>query len=266
MSRKSPPDKSCNCDLTRDISLASGIQQLLLPRSSPLCDWCCIGVKNQMAAGLGGDYFDFIRMPDGCQTLFIGDATGHGLSASVVMSLVYGFIHRASLEECAPLSTVRDINLFLRSFARRSAKLDHLFSTTLFLAIIDPRSLHMHYVNCGHVQPLIRRNRQLIRLETTAPPLGFFGEPEIELGTFEFRKGDRMLLYTDGISEGVNGAGEQFGRARVEAVLSDSKGDHLEFLEQFYGAIRDFGSPFPPLDDCTAIVLDLHNPLPGAPR
>jgi len=75
-----------------ELALAHKIEDLLFPKSSPLCTWCCIGVRNQMADELGGDYFDFINMPDGCQTLFIGDVTGHGLHASIVMSLVYGYL------------------------------------------------------------------------------------------------------------------------------------------------------------------------------
>ena len=90
-------------EVITDVDLASSVQQLLFPKSSPVCSWCCIGVKNRMANGLGGDYFDFITMPDDCQTLLVGDVTGHGLSASVVMSLIYGFIHRAALESCSPL-------------------------------------------------------------------------------------------------------------------------------------------------------------------
>ena len=132
--------------MSEGIDLASDVQQLLFPRSSPVCSWCCIGVKNLMASGLGGDYFDFIEMRDGCQTLYLGDVTGHGLHASVIMSLIYGFIHHASLDKCDPYAVVSGINRFLRTFAARSHKFDHLFSTTLFFAIIDPKSLKMHYL------------------------------------------------------------------------------------------------------------------------
>ncbi len=216
-----------------------------------------------MAKGLGGDYFDFIEMRDGCQTLYLGDVTGHGLHASVIMSLIYGFIRHASLDKCDPLAVVTGINCFLRNFAARSQKIDHLFSTTLFFAIIDPRSLKMHYINCGHVNPLIRRGDQLIHLETTAPPLGFFKDPDIEQETFEFNVGDRLLLYTDGLSEAVNSAGEQYGTNRVESVLMELGGDHIEFLDAVYQRSLDFGCIHPPADDCTAIVLDFHQPLPG---
>ena len=137
-----------------ELDLAEKVQQLLLPKSSPVCTWCCIGVKNRMAAGLGGDYFDFITMPDECQSLFIGDVTGHGLHASVVMSLIYGFIHRAALGTCAPLELMQQVNEFLVDFSRRSQTIDQYFSSSLFYGIINPGTLNMHYVNAGHVPAL----------------------------------------------------------------------------------------------------------------
>ncbi len=264
MTKRNSHNKGCNCELNRDIDLAGSVQQLLFPRSSPVCNWCCIGVKNRMAQELGGDYFDFIEMHDGCQTLYLGDVTGHGLHASLIMSLIYGFIHHASLDKCDPLAVVTGINRFLRSFAARSQRFDHLFSTTLFFAIIDPKSLKMHYINCGHINPLICRDKELIRLEATGPPLGFFEAPDFELGTFAFRVGDRLLLYTDGLSEAVNAKGEQYGSNRIESALLEIDGDHIDFLDAIYQRGIDFGCTQPPIDDCTAIVLDFHNPLPGA--
>lgn len=260
MPETNPLANRCTCELRHDISLALGVQQLLFPRSSPSCDWCCIGVKNNMAQGLGGDYFDFIETADGTQVLFLGDVTGHGLHASVVMSLIYGFIHRAALDCCPPRDTVDSINRFLRSFASRTRKLDHLFSTTLFLAVIDPIKLKMDYINCGHVAPLIRRGDRLSRLTSTAPPLGFFAEPEISQGRFKFDPGDRLLLHTDGINEATNESDEQFGDANIEAALLEFEGDHLELLDALFAKMVDFGCTNPPRDDCTAIVLDFHRP------
>jgi len=256
-------NETCSCELSQELDLATSIQQLLFPQSSPICSWCCIGVKNRMAQGLGGDFFDFIEMRDGCQTLYLGDVTGHGLHASVIMSLIYGFIHHASLDDCNPLATITGINRLLRHFAARSQQYDHLFSTTIFFAIIDPKSLKMHYINCGHINPLIRRENQLIRLESTAPPLGFFEDPEVRQGTFEFRAGDRLLLYTDGLSEAVNSSGEQYGNHRIEAALMDLEDDHMQLLGEIYQRAADFGCVSPPVDDCTAIVLDFHKPLSG---
>lgn len=241
-----------------DIDLATHVQQLLFPKSSPVCNWCCIGYKNRMARGLGGDFFDFITMPDGCQAIFIGDVTGHGLHASVVMSLLYGFIHRAARAGCAPLMTVREVNGFLQSFAVRSREFDHYFSATLFFGIIDPETMEIHYVNAGHPAPLVRRGETLFSLPPTAPPVGFFDDPKISMSSFHLAKMDRFLLYTDGVTEASNQKGEFFGLERLRQALQEDGDDHIEFLERLFAAIRAFGCDDSPVDDCTAIVLDFH--------
>jgi serine phosphatase RsbU (regulator of sigma subunit) len=246
----------CSCEL--DIVLASKVQNLLFPKSSPVCSWACIGVKNRMANALGGDYFDFIAMPDGCQAVFVGDVTGHGVHASVVMALLYGFIHHSAQEMCDPLALVRQTNAFLRTFAERSVKFDHYFSSTLFYGVIDPQRYRLHYVNAGHPAPLVRRGEQILSLEVTAPPIGFFKEPEISLGFFQLQRHDRLLLFTDGVTDTFDPEQQSFGRARLAEVLRRHQGDHMEFLETLYGALDEFGGDSPSGDDCTAIVLDLH--------
>lgn len=249
---------TCDCGL--DVHLASQVQKLLFPKSSPLCTWCCIGVKNRMARGLGGDYFDFISMPDGCQLIILGDVTGHGLHASVVMSLLYGFIHRASINQCEPMKVVTDVNEFLEKFARRSEDLDHFFSTTFFCGIIHPDSLRMHYVNAGQVLPLVRRGRGVFDLATTAPPLGFFPDPEIGMETFQFEKKDRLLLCTDGITETSRSEGELFGLSRLREVLQRDASNHIGFLDKLFGELAEFDRNAVQKDDRTAICIDFHGP------
>lgn len=255
-------NQNCSqCDL--DVGIAGEVQQLLFPKGSPVCSWCCIGVKNRMANGLGGDYFDFITMPDDCQVVFIGDVTGHGLSASVVMSLLYGYIYHAARKACEPLELISLINDFLVSFAARSQEFDHFFSTTLFWSIIDPNTLEMHYVNAGHVAPMIRRGEEVIFLDSTAAPLGFFPDPEVEMSSFQFEKEDRFLLYTDGLTETSNQEGHLFGIERLKRVVLGHEGDHLEFLDEIFDALKDFGGAVPQTDDSTAIVLDFHGFSPA---
>lgn len=244
-----------------DIDLAQEIQQLLLPKNSPTCDWCCLGVKNRMAIGLGGDYFDFLTAPSGCQVIFLGDVTGHGLTASVVMSLIYGYLHHATVRQCTPLETVAMVNSFLRSFATRSDRFDYLFSSSLFFSVIDPDTLTMRYVNAGHVAPMVRRGGEIFHLVPTGVPLGFFDDPEMAMCTFQFNKGDRLLLTTDGITDASNDLGEFFGNGRLEETLRSFQGDHLEFLDEIYRAIADFGAAEILKDDCTAIVADFHGPV-----
>ncbi len=245
-----------------EMDLAGRIQQLLLPKSSPVCTWCCTGIKNRMASGLGGDYFDFITMADGCQSLFVGDVTGHGLHASVVMSLIYGFIHRAALDSCSPLELVQEVNNFLLQFAERSQSIDQYFSSTLFYGVIDPGTLNMHFVNAGHVPALVLRNSEVVELNSMGPPVGFFAAAELHLQTFAFAKGERLLLYTDGIIEAANASGELFGLDRLKLFFKASVDlDYLEFLERLFEELTAFGVSDPPQDDCTAIVIDMHGPL-----
>lgn len=260
MSRKSEKRQhtTMNAPDVLDARLAARVQQLLLPKSPPVCDWSCIGVRNVMADGLGGDFFDFLPTVDGCQAVMIGDVTGHGISASVVMSLLYGYIHAVVESVCSPLAVAERVNRFLKSFTARSQSFDHLFSATLFFGIIEPKSLEMHYFNAGHPAPLVRREGSLIPLEATASPVGYFDIPESAIKSYRFRKGDRWLLYTDGITETADAGGALFGRERVEKLLLSHEGDHLEFLNLILAAVREFDAGDSPRDDCTAIAIDFH--------
>lgn len=241
-----------------DALLAGQVQQLLLPKSPPLCNWSCIGVKNIMADNLGGDFFDFLPTIGGCQAVLLGDVTGHGISASVVMGLLYGYIHAVVESACSPYEVATRVNLFLKSFSDRSRSYDHLFSATLFFGIIEPRTLEMHYFNAGHPVPLVRRDNKLIPLEVTAPPVGFFDFPETSVESFHFQKEDRWLLYTDGITETMNADGKLFGVEKVEELLLSHNGDHLEFLDDLIDAVKSFNASDSPRDDCTAIAIDFH--------
>ncbi|QVW34188.1 serine/threonine-protein phosphatase [Geobacter sulfurreducens] len=238
------------------VALASRIQQLLLPKTPPVCSWGCIGVMNRMATALGGDYFDFISMPDGREVVFIGDVTGHDIQSSVVMSLVYGFLHHCALTVDDPLTMVSQLNRFLVRFADHGTELDHHFSSTLFLGIIDPASLRLEYVNAGHVPPLVLRRNSLHRLASTSPPVGFFAEAEVATGCFGLERGDRLLLYTDGILDASNGT-ETFGAERLDAFLTATGGSYTRFMDELAAALRNFGAGDPPDDDCSAIVVDV---------
>jgi serine phosphatase RsbU (regulator of sigma subunit) len=243
--------------------LAGEVQNLLLPKNSPRCSWCRIAAKNRMAEVLGGDFYDFIQHDSGGQILLIGDVTGHGLHASVVMSLVYGFIHRAAAEVCRPQDVVADLNMFLRSFARRSNLLDHLFSATLFFSIIEPHSLTMHYVNAGHPAALVRRREELIRLPATGHPVGYFERTDFRAVSFRLQAGDRLLLYTDGLLGSCSPQSEMYGADRLEEALRRLNVDHMEFLDRLFVEIGDYRAGRLPFDDCTAIVVDLTGDTPG---
>jgi len=238
--------------------IAAQVQQLLLPKSPPVCDWSCIGVRNRMAEGLGGDFFDFVPTADGCQAVMIGDVVGHGPSAAVVMGLLYGYIHSKLQAVCSVHHLVDQVNAFLKSFAARSQTHDHLFSATLFFGIINPMTLKLDYINAGHPPPLVRRGEEILALQTSTQPLGFFDVPESSVRTFQFQKHDRWLLYTDGVTETAAANGELFGRQRLETLLLNHQGDHLELLDALLAEVMAFDGQDRPQDDCTAIAIDFH--------
>lgn len=251
-------DAPLRTDDPLEVKLAGEVQKLLLPKSSPRCSWCRMAASNRMAQILGGDFYDFIERDNGCQVLFVGDVTGHGLHASVVMSLVYGFIHRAVRDECRPHEVVAELNAFLRNFARRSNRLDHFFSATLFFGVIDPHSMTMHYVNAGHPAGLVRRQNELLRLPATSHPVGYFEQVEFKTAQFKFAANDRLLVYTDGLLDSCNPQGEMYGVARLAEALLRLDGDHLMFLQRLFAELDAYLAGQAIFDDCTAIVVDMR--------
>lgn len=248
---------------TETVDIAGQVQKLLLPKTPPVCDWSCIGVRNRMAEGLGGDFFDFLPTADGCQAVMIGDVVGHGPSAAVVMGLLYGYIHSKLQAVCSVHHVVDQVNAFLKSFAARSQTHDHLFSATLFFGIIDPMTLKLEYINAGHPPPLVRRHGEVVTMDSTTQPLGFFDVPESSVRTIQFQKHDRWLLYTDGITETAGVDGELFGRQRLDNLLLNHEGDHLAFLDSLLEAVMAFDGQDQPQDDCTAIAIDFHRDRTG---
>jgi len=244
-----------------EVKLAGEVQRLLFPKNPPLCSWCCMAARNRMAEVLGGDFYDFIELDDGCQVLLIGDVTGHGLHASVVMSLIYGFIHNAARQSSNPSDVVADLNTFLRSFAKRSALLDHYFSATLFFGIVDPQTMRMDYVNAGHPAGLLYRGEKILQLPATSHPVGYFDRADFRGSTFQFAADDRFLLYTDGLVDSSNQQGEMFGAERLDNAFRRHDGENMIFLDRLFGEIDKFLAGQLPFDDCTAIIMDFHRTI-----
>ncbi len=236
--------------------LASEVQSVLFPKAAPQCAWGQIAFKYRMADEVGGDFFDLITMSDECQVIIVGDVTGHGVHASLIMAMLYGYIHCAFSSTCPCQTVVAQINDFLLSFAARAGVYDQLFSATIFYGIINPRTQQMVYVNAGHPPPLIRRRDSLRSLASTSPPLGFFDSSKVAMAMVPLKRDDRLLFYTDGITETASPGGDLFGQARVESLLLGSDAPPEKLLDEFFDVLDEFTAHGRQRDDCTALVVD----------
>jgi serine phosphatase RsbU (regulator of sigma subunit) len=199
--------------LEEQLDVARRIQEGLLPRVLPKTPGLLIAARIRFCLNVAGDYYDILPLQDGRTLIAIGDVAGKGIGAALLMSNLQ-----------ASLRTVKDVGIPLAEAVRRINALIHentppdLF-ITLFVAIIDPVKESISYVNAGHNFPvLVRSNGRADRLVAGGIPLGILPEAEFAEETVPFRRGESLLLFTDGVSEAMTAADEEFGEERLTCL------------------------------------------------
>jgi len=196
--------------MEKELALARGIQRSLLPDTAPFVEGFDIALLNEPCYAVGGDYYDFLNL--GPQTLLavIADVEGKGVSSALVMS---------SLQ-----ATLRALVLHLHSLDEIAASLNRtiLVDTraqkylSIFLGLIDVRRKGVHYINCGHVPPLIvRPNHDPIALTEGGMVIGLFENAVYRRGHAKLERGDILILCTDGITESMDPQGNEYGCERL---------------------------------------------------
>jgi sigma-B regulation protein RsbU (phosphoserine phosphatase) len=224
--------------LERDLELAASVQHALLPAEHVRTDGWEIGHRYRPHGPVSGDYCDVLRTdaPDAPIHIVLGDVSGKGVSASILMSHLQAvFRSLASLE--LPLSELaeRANRIFCEGIGSNA------FSTLLLGRLWPDGTLEM--CNAGHCPPLLVQGDDVTPLAATGLPLGLFCESEFRVARFCLKEGDTLFLYTDGLSEATNGSGEQYGTQRVEAIARRLNGkpagqalqDCLDDLDVFRG-------------------------------
>ena len=236
----------------RELSLARTIQRGLLPKAPPAVPGFEIAGATHPAQETGGDYFDFIPLPGGDWWVALGDASGHGIGAALLMAAARAYLRALGLTHTGPDQVLDRVN---RRLAEDVAA-DHF--VTLFLGRLSPRWRTLVYSSAGHVPGYVLDGRGEVRLalRSTGVPLGvgapggFPQGPEAVLVP-----GDLVLLLSDGIVEARSAGGQQFGMERalevVRAHRSKPPGDIVAAVLQEARA----WSPAPPADDMTVVVL-----------
>ncbi len=206
----------------------------------------------------GGDYFDFIMLPDGCLCIAIGDVSGHGFGAALVMAET-----RAYVRSFAPLESNMG-SLLGRVNNALVTDLDGGQYVTLLLARIDPRNRLVEYASAGHIPCYILRPSGEIRhvMESTGPPSGLFAgslfctSPAIPLD-----HGETLVLLTDGVTEAANDAEAQFGAGKaLEFIKCHPHSSAAELVRGIHETVRAFTGDGPPSDDITSVICKVSMP------
>lgn len=221
----------------------------LFPRTLPqLASVACAGLCLE-ARHASGDFYDFFDLGPHRLGFVVGDVSGKGMASALV---------RATLH--ASLRTLWSAGL--QDLHQSLALVNHLLfeSTpeamyaTLFLAEYDESARRLRYVNCGHPAPLLYGGARVLRLQTTSQVLGLFSDWRCCVGEVELAAGDTLLVYTDGVTEAADDAGEEFGEARLVTMLEKEDTPLPELLQQCVREVCRF-STGEERDDLTLVAL-----------
>jgi sigma-B regulation protein RsbU (phosphoserine phosphatase) len=239
--------------LNRELEIAREVQEYLFPQHLPLVpglDYCgCC----RPAREVGGDYYDFLELPEGRLGIAIGDVSGKGVGAALMMaSLEASLRAQASVgHDLAELMTRVNRLVYQASSANRYA--------TLFYAEYDPRGRQLAYVNAGHNPPLVLRKSaaawQVFRLQTGGPVIGLLPQC-YQQESFPLEPGDLVVLFTDGVSESMNGHHEEWGEDRLIEFAKTCYGlPAFEAMTRILAAAEAFAAGASQHDDMTLVVF-----------
>jgi phosphoserine phosphatase RsbU/P len=215
-----------------------------------------ISGSSRPARVVDGDYFDVFKFGDDKLGLCIGDVSGKGMPAALLMSNLQAVVKALATEDISPKELMAKVNRVMW----RNTTEDKFI--TLFYALADANGRTLQFTNAGHNAPVLtRQDGSQVRLEEGGLIVGAFEENAYGQGQIEMRPGDRLVMFTDGITEAVNAEDEEFGEKRlVEAAL---RGRQLsgEALHDFlFDAVTEFcGGEFE--DDATLLVILVHRGL-----
>jgi serine phosphatase RsbU (regulator of sigma subunit) len=238
--------------LEQELEVARSIQQASLPKQVPKLEGWQISPYYQPAREVGGDFYDFHLLSEGRLGVVVGDATGKGVPAALVMSTTCGMLQLAAraLGSPSPGEVLEQVNETL--FAR----IPQNMSVTCFYAILDPESGTLRYANAGHDLPYLRRvGGDAEELRARGMPLGLMPGMNYEQKEIVLEEGEAALFYSDGLVEAHDAQGEMFGFPRLRALIAEhgeeqALGDFL--LEELYTFVEE---GWEQEDDITLLTL-----------
>jgi sigma-B regulation protein RsbU (phosphoserine phosphatase) len=239
--------------INREIEIAREVQQRLFPQKLPDVPGLEFAGMCRAALGVGGDYYDLFQFENGKLGVAIGDVSGKGIAAALLMAGLRASLRAMTMDGSGDLAkTMQRINrlVYESSAVNRYA--------TFFFAILDPVSREMQYVNAGHNPPMLVRgdSKEVVRLEAGGTVVGLLPEVTYQSASATMRSGDLLICFTDGISEAMDLGEEEWGEESMLAAVKKTPNATAEqVLRQVFEAADEFTGEAPQHDDMTLVIV-----------
>ncbi len=237
--------------LEKELSAAHTVQVGLLPSEIPSIEGYEFAARSIPAKSVAGDLYDFITLENGNLAISLGDVSGKGMPAALLMANVQATFRAYSRLNPSPKDCVRQSNDLLCI----STAPDKF--VTLFYGVLDIRKNVFCYTNAGHEDPFFfRKGKGAIRLKAGGVPLGVVGRFPFDEDKVEFKKGDVLLIFSDGIQDAVDSAGTRFGVERIEEAVKNHLDSSAELIAaQLLSVVSNHVSDTPQFDDMTLLIM-----------
>lgn len=237
--------------IQEEMKIAYNIQMGLLPKGAPIIEGYDLAGKSLPAKSVGGDYFDLIRLGDGRLFFCLGDISGKGMPAALLMSNMLATLRGQNLDLTTPRSIMNHSN-------------EHMFRntdperfSTLFLGVLDPENAELIYSNAGHNLPfIVNETGSVKRLETGNIVLGAIEDVTYTEDSIKLEKGDTLLIFSDGISEAINPNEEEFGEDPLPALVkANRESSATSLIDTIIEEVIKHAGKAPQRDDMTIVVI-----------
>ncbi len=245
--------------IEQELRMARIIQETLLPQRLPDLPGWRVSVHWQPAQAVGGDFYDFIGLPDNRLGIVIGDVTDKGIPAALVMASTRSILRSSAERFAAPGRVLEHVNNLL------CQEMPPKMFVTCLYAIFEPDSGHFWFANAGHNLPGHCSGGKVTDLWARGMPLGLLPNMHYEEAESWLAPGDSILLYSDGLVEAHNPAREMFGFSQLQQLLVQCADDH-EIIERLKRALADFVGPTWVQEDDVTLVLIERQPLLSSPE
>ena len=241
--------------LEREMALARGIQRSLLPETAPVLPGFDLAVLNEPCFEVGGDYYDFLSLGPNTLLVVIADVEGKGISSAMVMSNLQATLRALVLHLHSLNDIAESVNRMILHDTRGEKYM------TMFMGLIDTRRKAIHYINCGHVPPVIvRPGSEPLQLTEGGMVIGLFENVQFERGHVKFQTGDILLLCTDGITESMDVQNEEFGMERLVASVSQvPERKAKEIVLKVCDDVTEYSKGGTHMDDKVIIAIKIVN-------